>query len=618
MDVSVFAFTASASSSGAGRNPASLTQSSLARGSFLGLLLLLLAVPPPAIASGDVMLGRKGPNGTWNTATEFPLSDHVHLRVDVPQNASSGEFTVNHPDGWVEHPAGSFCMFGTQRAFTTGLLFTGCCLDDEWTVSCVVHRSQGGDLTFGPTSFSVKNLSIRVPGPDSDPVFWLVALPGSQELTVRVRDGIEVLPPGADPEQWVADVTLKLVSLHGGADGSTTVSAAIGDPTDVTASVGPIQVGLYYKDASVRERMLSAPSGGPDTAEAYSSRLWITALETLAHYVAPSGPSRHVQWQLSVEMDASPTWTTPQEGRYCVLTPACTFTPLWDEVEPPASESANINLPDLACPCAGTYVLGLTFKDNGGNAHDGSEKWCRPRKETLDIPAAAHFVSSDWGYETPGDPQSPIVYLEPDADCVADAENAYDEVGEVHHYTDYGPILSFYSARVLEGIRGGVVLEGTKDNFKAACEDDHIVQFCGHGCDDYIALRFPRSPYYLSYQQFATADIVAGAYTQLKVAYLGACETMKDNDSIGHQFVTLGQAQSAIGYVGLIQFYAMRWVDDKLWEYLAKDEYTVQGAANTARDRYVAEFGQDEANESGVSGIHVAPSPCSTRIAPAF
>jgi len=59
MHVPVFAFTPSTSSSGAGRKPAAPTRFGLARGSFLGLLLLLVAVPPPAIAD-DVMLGRKG------------------------------------------------------------------------------------------------------------------------------------------------------------------------------------------------------------------------------------------------------------------------------------------------------------------------------------------------------------------------------------------------------------------------------------------------------------------------------------------------------------------------------------------------------------------------------
>ena len=562
---------------------------------------------------------------SWNPVTEYPLSDHVHFRVNVPQNATSGEFTVNHPDGSVEHLGGIFCMFGTQRAFTTGLEFTGCCLDDEWSVSCVVHCGQSGDLTFGPTSFDVRNLSVgdmSVTGGGDDieqsVVFVSVAATATgTTFTVVMHDGIEVLPSGADPNQWVVDAALTLVPLVGGAQVATTASGAVADSTLLMGAMDDIQPGLYYKNVTAHERMLSAPSGGPDTAQAHSSQLTIT-----------SATRDGFEWggeregSIGVHLHTDPPSVHPTASLAMVRRPD--GSPGAVDVDMPTSSDETVTTSSVSLDLGGTYQYGLTLNDEGGNMHDDAVRWAVPKPLSFTVPACAHFVGTDYDdldhdkIVDPGEPKEPSGYN------IADCTTGYGELGEVDAVPPILNLQTFYSGRPEIGERGGVVSEGTHDNFLAACLDDDIVQFSGHGFADGIGLRLsrlrgdPPNQYTQSEEWFVSSDIVSGGFAQVRVAVIGSCNSMDGNDSIGHKFVTVGGAQSAVGYVGHIRFDAMAWVHAKLWYYLAKEQRTVQWAANQAREDYKTAYDEEQEIATGVSGIHVAPSPCSTVIYPAF
>jgi len=287
---------------------------------------------------------------------------------------------------------------------------------------------------------------------------------------------------------------------------------------------------------------------------------------------------------------------------------------------------------DFQFKYAGDYSIVLLGKDDDADvAKDSDAKWSNSVDGTLWIPACAHFVGSDYNDIDQDKFCDPGEELPPSGYCIGDCTTAYGELGKVEAVPPSLDLETFYSGRYPIGERGGVVEEGTSDNFLAACLEDSIVHFSGHGCADGIALRFerlvgePPNQYTQSLEWFMSSDIVAGQFGQIRVAVLGACDTMANNDSIGHKFVTVGGAQSCVGYVGHIWFEAMAWVDgygrqDGLgfWHYLAKEQYTVQGAANKARDDYGDWFGEEQEIASGVSGIHVAPSPCSTVIYPAF
>ena len=82
--------------------------------------------------------------------------------------------------------------------------------------------------------------------------------------------------------------------------------------------------------------------------------------------------------------------------------------------------------------------------------------------------------------------------------------------------------------------------------------------------------------------------------------------------------MTVGGAQSAVGYDHCVWLGEMAWVHAKLWYYLAKEQRTVEWAANQAREDYKTAYDEEQEIATGVSGIHVAPSPCSTAIYPAF
>jgi len=476
MDVWTFGSSASRSSRATGLKPIVSPTRRLARGPLLGLLFLLAAVlPPPAIAD-DVMLGRKGGSPlSWNPVTEYPLSDHVHFRVNVPQNATSGEFTVNHPDGSVEHLGGIFCMFGTQRAFTTGLEFTGCCLDDEWSVSCVVHCGQSGDLTFGPTSFDVRNLSVvqaflseaEPEGSVSSVMpFAAVLAPGaSAQLGAVLDDGYEVLSPGADPEVWVVDVTVDLIPIAAGAPVSVTLSHDFdGSGGSVSQWVQGLVPGLYYFDAHAHERMLSAPSGGPDSAQAYSNSLVLASVGRGAY---TSEDVRKGSFGLLLVFSDPSPWVIPTAGTIAVRQPDGALDPAsGSSMQLPCFPINAVTTPELDLRLAEHYDIGITYKDSGGTPHDSSPRWCVPKPAGFDVRACADY----WGGEL--------------SHAEEEAQFGYTMLGCVR---DVGPpdAWSVYSGRSELGKRGGVVAHSAPEvvsNFVAALREDQVIHYVGHAC----------------------------------------------------------------------------------------------------------------------------------------
>jgi len=561
------------------------------------LLFLLASVPPPAIAD-DVMLGRKG--GTplsWNPVTGYPLSDHVHFRVNVPQNATSGEFTVYWPNGFVEHPSGTFCMFGAQRAFTTGLEFTGFCLDDEWSVSCVVHRGQGGDLTFGPTSFDVKNLSVGAMyvgdgglNVDQDAVFASVsAVASGTDFTVLMHDGIEVLPPGAGPQQWVVDAALCLVPLAGGTQVSATGSGDVGESTVLMGALDDIQPGLYYKNVTAHERMLSAPSGGPDTAQAYSAMLTI---DSAAREGFEFGGER--EGSLLVHLHTSPAPLQPSSSLAMLRLPDGSTEGVLLDL--PASADGTVATSAVPFALAGTYHMGLTLMDTGGNMHDGETKWAVPKAVSMDIPAAAHFAGAH--YKGSKSAPQPGVWRET-------VDEAYNQLAWVKG-TQYD---SFYSGRPQVGVRGGPVYATTLENLQHAFDEDKIVHWVGHGA---------AAKLWLSWTESYTIGMVHEYAGKPKLIFLDSCNGLQGGaNSIGSKMNSVGKAEVVIGYTGYSYGGAGDEVDQSIWYYLAKECCSVKDALKYAKRDYIDRWGTENAVSNNIHKLTYVGNG-GTRIVHAF
>jgi hypothetical protein len=229
--------------------------------------------------------------------------------------------------------------------------------------------------------------------------------------------------------------------------------------------------------------------------------------------------------------------------------------------------------------------------------HDGRSEWATPKPVPFTIPAAAHYVGPDLG-------------APPTADFIADATDAYSELGDVVHFTQYGAAHTFYSAHFEEGVRGGVVIQGTKANFAAACDEDTVVHFVGHA----DAQGFDLSPT----ESFEVADIVPGAYTQAKLVHLPDCYTLAGPDAIGRKFVKTGLAQSAVGYTGEVEDPWATLLDTKFWELLSKGNYSVAGAASAALEWFIANTPPGTAHDHKVDTISVEPPGSGVKIGPAF
>ena len=534
------------------------------------------------------MLGRKGGSPlSWNPVTEYPLSDHVHFRVNVPQNAASGEFTVHWPNGYVEHPAGTFCMFGAQRAFTTGLEFTGGCLDDEWSVSCVVHCGQCGDLTFGPTSFDVKNLSVgsmSVAGGGTnlyqDEVFAsALCLLSDTTFLACVHDGIEVLPPGADPQQWVVDAALSLVPLAAGAQVSATASGAVGESTPMEGALGDIQPGLYYKNVAAHERMLSAPSGGPDSAQAYSSALSILLASTEGFEWTAER-----QGELFIHLHSSP-WTVPPSGSLGVVrAPSGTAQEVGLGV--PECPDQTVATSAASFPVAGAYEFGLTLRDNGGNMHDRAAKWAVPTQTSFRIPASFHCAGRENGQSDPNPAE--VNYV----------DDVYDLLGEVLSAFGGNEFRSFYSGVDPIHVRGGPVYAPPVPMVIEACRDDDIFHFSGHSWWD--SLQVSNTDFYIG-------DIPAGDMDQVRVALLGGCSTLMGPNSIGVQMVDVGGAKAVVGYTFEVYGPTAHWLEWDFWNTMARQLGTVSQAVLFAKERFIIGFGLPEYELTGAIFLHEYP-----------
>ena len=567
-------------------------------------MLVVLLFAPPALATADVMLGRLGPQGSWNPATQFPLSDHVHFRVNVPQSASSGEFTLTHPDSPVEHLSGTFSMVNGQKVFTSGLAFTGYSLDGTWSVQCDVTVG-GGSATFGPTPFQVRNLTVEVPGGDTDPVFLVLAQAGSVGLPVSLHDGYEVLPSGANPSEWVADVTAKLVPLWDGTQANGTVSQAIAEDTSVTVTLNSVQPGFYYKDAFVQERMLAGPSGGPDNATAYSTTLTITSA-TRDGFVYTG--TRQGYATVHLHTSGTPAWVQPADSLGRVRRPDGTSE--WAGIGVPTSLDQTVGTSILSFPLAGAYDYGLTLKDAGGNMHDGLAKWAVPRTAQLVVPAADYFVQYAPQYDTGG--------------WASGSGPAWAMLGCVQERTSNR--ITFYSACPQEGVRGGIVLGPTKAVFEAALQDDQVMYHMAHGNEFgvYAGTYWvpddpgpPPVPGHPHTDDMNTTDLLAlprGCADQMRLFYLHAChgwDPPTDAPSFCLALANYCGVQAVVGFEGGAYWDAPAQVlDDRLWSYWTLGFTIRQGVKLALRD-----MRRDFPDEKWVRRIRVRGDSC---LAPAW
>lgn len=565
-------------------------------------LLLLFAVPSPAVASGDVMLGRKG--GTplsWNPVTEYPLSDHVHFRVDVPQNAESAEFTVTHPDGTVEHPAGTSCMFGSQRAFMTGLQFTGCCLDAEWEVKCVVHCGQCGDLTFGPTTFDVQNLTLVEQflsevepagyATVSMPFAGVVTTLTSAMLGTVIDDGYEVLPPGADPQVWVIDATVGMVPIADGDSVSVQLSSDVDGRASMAQLVQGVVRGLYYLHANAQERMLSAPSGGPDHACSLSSTLSIDQFSSRG-FVATA--PRTGFWTLDVWTSAGDPWERPTAGTYTVWGPIGMEVPVGASIAVPTTPVGYVETEDHRYSLAGDFTLAVSYQDAGGSPHSGAPKWCVPGTLEFKVRASAHFVGP--------------VFFDGEGMC----SRAYEALGEVLQ-PGTPTRHCFYSGVPEVGVRGGVVpcSSSSLANLETALQQDSVIEIVADGAHKplgpvgapviggaMLGVAYPGD--------YLWADTVAGWTARTDKAllcYLVVCNGLEDtlwvdpynpSETYPVSGPSLGQAiadtcaQAVLGWNGVAEASGAEAFDELFWEYTTEQDMAFQSALAAALDTLVS------------------------------
>jgi len=380
------------------------------------------------------------------------------------------------------------------------------------------------------------------------------------------------------------------VPLADGAQVSTTASGVVGDSTLIEGALDDIEPGLYYMNTTVHERMLSAPSGGPDFAQAYSTKLSIESATRDGFEFAD-----YRSGSIGVHFHTSPGSVHPTASLGAVRYPDGAAQGV--DIEVPTSPDETVETSPILFWLGGTYQFGVTLKDEGGSLHDGSPRWAVPKLVTMEIPATAHFVGR---------------HHDDDDNTIAQPEVWHQTVQEAYAQLAWvvGPQYdSFYSGRPQIGVRGGAVYNTTLENLQDALDHDKIIHWKGHGTECSLDLE----------SQDYTVSMVHEYPSHPRLIMLTCCETLKGGaNSIGAKMVSVGKAQVVIGYTDKSFIGASDEVDQRIWYYLAKKCYTVAQALRKAKTEYVAKWGPEVATRKHIDKRLTFVGNGGTRIVHAF
>jgi len=369
-------------------------------------------------------------------------------------------------------------------------------------------------------------------------------------------------------------------------------------PALYTGTAYSLLPGLYSAQV-----LLSDGLGGVDSTEYLSRYLSVSALMKTAFEV---GGAR--QGKLCFSVTTTDTGVHPiTEKCYVVRRPDGTLLQPGGTAPSWSGGTTACNLNTLTWPYAGTYVVGLSYKDSEHEHlyHDNQPRWSHVGSTTIEIPASAHFYDS----------------ADPVLGSTFGAQASWIE-GLLGAMPPGAPTTSFYAPRYPVGTRGGVVAGPPLATVLDSLQEDQVVSINAHGWHTSVTLNTQPSVLL----NLADIDALpAGALSQLRLIALHCCAALPSpsvSDSVGAAMFRKG-AKAVWGY----KYYrhqggGTRYFEDRVWSLLA-DGYGLHAAITQAKldttaqgYSLVRELLDDDPNtpqEEGVSWL----GPNQT-IAPAF
>ncbi len=229
---------------------------------------------------------------------------------------------------------------------------------------------------------------------------------------------------------------------------------------------------------------------------------------------------------------------------------------------------------------AGEYWVLVEAQDNHPESNKAHERrWALPLAGTFVVPSCTNF-----GFVA-------------DVDTSSDAENAYNQLGEIWDlYAE--DFLSCYSGFYPLGKRGGVIINGTWQQGMTALQEDAIFSYTHHG-------------YYYWLPQFSPPILIEhiqslpeGALSQLLLAVLSGCKTAAEKDELGNPVYNITQAivdkgaKVAVGFTrSPHSFQIMIYFNKQLWYYLTKNGNNVTAAVYYSKEDTEARYGKDTSGD---------------------
>jgi len=529
------------------------------------------------------------PDGEWT----------VYCRLDLPVPGGGGEPDMWVPDRPVEPEAevAPMSVDPPPGGWPPGFIPQG----DNYRL-------------YGPLTFTTKNLTILEASvvmshcQESEWLFFAAGRDGWAQWIIRLADGSEVLT-----SDRAVTATMELLHKAGPAsqdaeghhDLNDAPGSAEGEITE-PAQNAP-RSGLYAKHATATE-----VSG--DSADTYGD--W--SVSGLTASLPICNGARQAKVRVTATLS---TTETPTDAEYVHYQPFSqhgigdSVGPLLEE--PSVSESSSVGgdpprrtivavLGDgngMHFDLAGPQWMGAGYCDNETYHAPGVGRWTPPEVTSVTIPACALYggrSADDEAYQWTYDVQA----------------YAYGLLGDVQSPNVGPPSRSFYSGRDRLGIRGGVVMftTGTFDvwrlNFLAACHEDLVIGYNGHGVDGDL---------YVGGGQFIYASDIPDM-SQALLAFLDCCEGAAGTNSVAAA-MDANHCKAVIAYTENV-----KWAPDGhaagtfarlIWENLARHELSAVDAVDAASDEWQALYPSETLAQWGLDSVVVWGSDPDVRIAPA-
>jgi len=229
---------------------------------------------------------------------------------------------------------------------------------------------------------------------------------------------------------------------------------------------------------------------------------------------------------------------------------------------------------------AGEYWILVEAQDDhpeGNKVHE--RRWALPLAGAFIVPSCTNFAFIS------------------DVDTSSDAQNAYNQLGAIWdlYARDF---LSCYSGFYPLGVRGGVVINASKDVGMIALQEDAVFSYTHHAWFYWLPQFNP--PIEIEDIQ----NLPDGALSQLLLAVLSGCKTAATTDDLGNPIYNITQAivdKGAKVAVGFTQcpysFETMMYFDERLWYYLTKNGNNVTAAVYYAKEDTEAKYGQGKSGD---------------------